>query len=95
MLASSQGNYSYALFERQKPYKYIGNFRILGDLVDEVEETDGVEICSVCLNTDFAHGLLVLQDGYNYDKEKLMAQNFKLVRWEDVAALFSPALKMN
>ncbi|MCW0483953.1 phytase [Gaoshiqia sediminis] len=96
LVASSQGNYSYAVFNRQSPHVYLGSFRIDGGVVDGAEETDGLEICSFPLNDDFQHGLLVVQDGFNKDKKgKDEPQNFKLVAWEDVASLFQSALKMN
>lgn len=95
LLASSQGNYSYAVYDRQAPHQYIGSFRIVDGIIDGAEETDGIEIYSYALNSDFKHGLLVVQDGYNYDSDSAKAQNFKLVAWEDIAAIFKPTLKKN
>lgn len=93
LLASSQGNYSYAVYERRAPHKYIGNFRVTDGVVDAVEETDGIDLFSTYLNSDFQHGLFVVQDGYNYDDGRAVAQNFKLVAWENVAKLL--CLKQN
>ena len=93
LLASSQGNYSYAVYERKAPHKYLGSFRLIDGDVDGVEETDGIEIFSTYLNEDFQHGLLVVQDGYNYNGKQAVAQNFKLVQWENVAKLLK--LKKN
>jgi 3-phytase len=87
LVASSQGNYSYAVFERQGNNKYLGSFRIVDGDIDGVEETDGIEITSVSL-PGFPGGMLVVQDGYNYDGRKKKSQNFKLVSWEDIEALF-------
>ncbi len=84
LLASSQGNYSYAIFERQGDNKYLGSFRITDGTVDGVEETDGIDITSLPLGTDFPKGILVVQDGYNYDKRKKKSQNYKIISWEDV-----------
>lgn len=89
LLASSQGNYSYAVYERKAPHNYLGSFRIVDGMVDGAEETDGIEIFSTYMNDDFKHGLLVVQDGYNYDENKATAQNFKLIPWENVAELLS------
>ncbi|MFV0554179.1 MAG: phytase [Mangrovibacterium sp.] len=88
LLASSQGNYSYAIFDRTAPHNYIGSFRITDGIVDGVEETDGIDIFSFPLNDTFKHGLFVAQDGFNYDGEEYKAQNFKLVAWENIAKLF-------
>ncbi len=95
IVASSQGNYSYAVYERLAPHNYIGSFKIVDGIVDGSEETDGLDIYSYSLNEDFQHGLLVVQDGYNYDEGKAVAQNFKLIPWENVAALFETKLKQN
>ena len=95
LVASSQGNYSYAVFNRKSPHQYLGSFRITDGSVDGAEETDGLEIYSHVLNNDFKHGLVVVQDGYNYDSDKAQAQNFKLVCWENIAQLFNPPLNMN
>jgi len=86
LVASSQGNYSYAVFERQGDNKYLGSFRIVDGEIDGVEETDGIEITSVPL-PGFPKGILVVQDGYNYDGKKKKSQNFKVISWEEVEKL--------
>ncbi len=83
LVASSQGNYSFAVFERQGDNKYLGSFRIVDGEIDGAEETDGIEITSVPL-PGFPKGLLVVQDGYNYDKKKKKSQNFKLIDWAKI-----------
>ena len=96
LLASSQGNYSYAVFQRKAPYKYLGSFRITDDdKVDGTEETDGIEIYSQYLNNDFKHGLFIAQDGYNYENGQVVPQNFKLVPWEKIAKLFNGQVVYN
>lgn len=87
LVASSQGNYSYAIFERQGENKYLGSFRITDDAVDGVEETDGLEISNVSL-PGFPKGILVVQDGFNYDDRKKKSQNYKIVSWESVEVNF-------
>ncbi|MBN2174687.1 MAG: phytase [Bacteroidales bacterium] len=87
LVASSQGNYSYAVFERQKNNKYLGSFRITDGEIDGTEETDGIEITSIPL-PGFPKGILAVQDGYNYDGRKKKSQNFKLISWEDVEVFF-------
>lgn len=84
LLASSQGNYSYAVFERQGNNKYLGSFRIAEGEIDGVEETDGIDIVSTSLCTNFPKGILVVQDGFNYEDRKKISQNFKIVSWEEV-----------
>lgn len=84
LVASSQGNYSYAVFERQGNNKYLGSFRIEDGEIDGVEETDGIEITSAALGPEFSKGVLVVQDGFNYEDRKKKSQNFKFVSWEEV-----------
>lgn len=80
LIASSQGNFSYAIFERQNENKYIGSFRIMDGEIDGVEETDGLDVTCKKL-PGFEKGFLVVQDGYNYEGRMLASQNFKIVPW--------------
>ncbi|GHE95841.1 phytase [Thalassotalea profundi] len=80
LVVSSQGSNSYAVYDLTDNYKAIGHFRIGTDLstqVDEVSETDGLEVTSVALGSQWPDGLLVAQDGYNQLPDA--TQNFKLV----------------
>ncbi len=95
LLASSQGNYSYAVYNRKAPHEYIGSFRVTDGQVDGIEETDGIDIFSYALNEDFKHGLFIAQDGYNHEGDKGLPQNFKYVQWEKIANLFDPPLAIN
>ena len=94
LIASSQGNYSYAVFERQSPHKYLGSFRIADGTIDGAEETDGLDVINMNLGKKFPCGMLVVQDGYNKIAEKSASQNFKMVRWEKIANLFEPKLSI-
>ncbi len=88
LLASSQGNFSYAVFERGGDNHYLGSFKISdGDTVDGVEETDGIDATSTPLGKKYANGLFVAQDGFNYNGGQLQRQNFKLVSWEKIGRL--------
>jgi 3-phytase len=92
LLASSQGNYSYAVFERQGENRYLGSFRITDGEIDGVEETDGIDVTNISLNSDYPKGLFVVQDGYNYDDKKLKSQNFKYISWEQIEKLINSTL---
>lgn len=83
LIASSQGNYSYSVFERQGENKFIGSFRIIDGEIDGVEETDGLEVTNVPL-PGFPKGILVVQDGFNYDGKKKKSQNFKIISWAEI-----------
>ena len=92
LMASVQGNNSYALFERKEGNRYLGSFYIGADITDGTEDTDGLEVTSSALGSLHPNGILVVQDGYNYEGDSLMTQNFKIIPWERIAALFEPAL---
>lgn len=88
LVASSQGNNTYVVYDRAPPHAYRGTFRV-GDgagTVDGAEDTDGVDVVSTPLGPRYPMGLLVVQDGVNTAADGAEAnQNFKLVSWQDVA----------
>ncbi|WP_116106301.1 phytase [Lewinella sp. IMCC34191] len=86
LVASMQGNFSYALFDRQGDNAYLGSFKILDGLVDGVEETDGLEVTQTPL-PGFPGGLLVVQDGFNFEGDTIRPQNFKYVDFGRVLQL--------
>jgi 3-phytase len=93
LIASSQGNNSYAVFSREAPHGYMGSFMIFGDgAIDGVSETDGIDVINLNLGSDYPKGVFIAQDGYNYDGENIVQQNFKIVKWDDIAGQFSPWL---
>lgn len=87
LIASSQGNHSYAVFEREGDNRYIGSFSVQGNGgVDGVEETDGIDVINLPLGQGFEEGLFVAQDGYNFDPSgQPTSQNFKLIPWQNIA----------
>lgn len=78
LVVSSQGDDSFAVYERDGDNAYLGSFR-----VDGVESTDGLDVSTRPLGPGFPRGLLVVQDGDNGDEH----QDFALVRWEQVTGL--------
>ena len=94
LIASSQGNYSYAVFERQGDNKYLGSFKIVDGDIDGVEETDGIDVTNVPLGKNFPKGMLVVQDGYNYEGEKLLSQNYKFISWEEIEKYFIKSVRL-
>jgi 3-phytase len=82
LIASNQGNNEFLVYERTGDNGFLGSFRIQGgNGVDGVTETDGIDATSAALGSDFEDGLLVVQD----DEDDRGNQNFKYVRWADVA----------
>ena len=92
LLASSQGNNTYIVYERQIPNKYIGTFNIIdSEYTDGVMETDGIDITNFSLGPNFPKGMFVVQDGFNDNAN----QNFKCIPWDVIASKFDPILKVS
>lgn len=85
IVVSSQGNNTYAVFDRQGANRYRGSFAIApnGKGIDGVSETDGLDVSSGAL-PGYPQGILVTQDGYNVTPSE--NQNFKYTSWADIAA---------
>ncbi len=93
LLASVQGDNSYAVFERGGKNKFLGCFRIVDSSnTDAVEETDGIDVINMAMNDRFPNGFFIAQDGYNKNNGQDTTQNFKMVPWEHIANSFGPAL---
>ena len=87
LIASSQGNSTFNVYNRQQPHKYITSFKIDGNKkIDAVSDTDGIEIVNLYLNNDFPDGIMVVQDGMNTG-ETIPKENFKYISLTDVKAL--------
>ncbi|MDA9094436.1 phytase [Gammaproteobacteria bacterium] len=87
VVLSSQGDSKYNLYNREAPYNYIDSFRVGNSLyaaIDGTSDTDGVAILSNNLNRDFPMGIMVVQDGYNFDKDQAKNQNFKYLSFKDI-----------
>lgn len=85
LIASSQGDNSYAVFSRSGSNEYLGSFTIEDGIVDGTQETDGIDAVSLELGINYPKGLFICQDGFNYDGESKVSQNFKMVSWELIA----------
>jgi 3-phytase len=86
LIASSQGNFSYAVFDL-KTHTYITSFRIDGSDPDSVEETDGIEIIDRYVSPGYPEGILIVQDGFNTSNDQAEAQNFKIIDWRKIQVL--------
>lgn len=101
LLASSQGDSSFAVFSRDGNNEYLGSF-VIDDGVDGVAESDGADVINVGLGDAFPNGLLVVHDGSNepavvsLDDDEAEVQNlstnFKFIDWADVANSFETPL---
>lgn len=88
LIASSQGDSTFAVYDLRDDNPYVFSFRVVGssaeshaDIIDPVDETDGIDAVSQSLGARFPGGLLVVQDGIRPSHHR---QNFKLVRWRDI-----------
>ncbi len=82
LLLSSQGNSTYAVFDRLPPNAYRGSFRVgAGAAIDATSDTDGLDVTNMNLGGAFPEGFFVAQDGANPGAN----QNFKLVSWGSIA----------
>jgi 3-phytase len=81
LIASSQGDSSFAVFRREGANAYVDSFQIVpGGGIDGTEHTDGVDVSTADLGRSFPSGVLVAQDGENEGA----GQNFKLVPLQHV-----------
>ncbi len=82
LIASSQGDSTFAVYRREGDNAYVGSFRIgAGDAIDAVSGTDGIEATPRALGARFPSGVFIAQD----DEDDSGSQNFKLVPWQAVA----------
>ncbi|MGW4895904.1 phytase [Kitasatospora sp. NPDC004240] len=94
LLVSSQGDNTFALFERDDDNDFVRTFRIGAGSgagsPDGSEECDGAAVTSAPLGRRFPHGLLVVQDGHNTPAvtdgggEARTNTDFKFVDWKKV-----------
>ena len=86
LVASIQGNFSYAIFDLKKK-KYLTSFKIVDGKYDAVEETDGIDILQKPLNKKFPEGVFCVQDGFNKNGDTDVAQDFKYISLKDIKNL--------
>ena len=81
LLASSQGSDTFMVFERDGDNRYVRTIDPAPGAIDDVNDTDGIDVTSVPTTLRFPRGVFVVQDGTNPGGN----QNFKLYAWEDIA----------
>jgi len=81
LIASSQGNDTFAVYRREGSNAFVKSFRIVaGGKIDRVTNTDGIHATTANLGPLFPNGVFIAQDGTD-DSGK---QNFKLVPWQSI-----------
>lgn len=85
LVVSSQGDNTFALYERKTPHKYLGSFTLVDKAgVDGVSNTDGLEVMNYNFGGAFSEGLVVVQDGSNASQGGTLNQNFKFIDWASI-----------
>lgn len=88
LIASSQGNNTYTMYDLNNNNALVGVFAITGndDLgVDGASDTDGIHAVSANLSSEYPQGMFIAQDWYNIDGSyEFQNQNFKMVSWQDL-----------
>lgn len=94
VLASSQGDNTFAAYDRQGDNAYLGSFAIGdGAATDGVQHSDGSTVVNVPLGRDFPRGLLITHDGEAAPADgERESTNFKFTPWESVARAFDRPL---
>ncbi|MCD4831152.1 MAG: phytase [Anaerohalosphaeraceae bacterium] len=77
LLVSSQGNSKVIVYERTGSHTELGAFH-----VNNVSETDGLDVINMNLGGSYDEGLFVLHDGEN---DGSTPTNWKYVSWGDIA----------
>lgn len=90
LIASVQGNDSFAVFHIASDLTWRGSFRItdnLNDGIDKVTHTDGIDVLIGPANPDYPEGIFIAQDGSNTPSG--LNQNFKFVSLAEIIARFN------
>ncbi len=88
---SSQGNYTYGVFNRTPvgvDNTFIRAFAVVDDTrgIDGVQETDSIDVTNMSLGEGFLFGAFIVQDGMDTTADPDDTEtNFKWLRWEDIA----------
>jgi 3-phytase len=81
LIASSQGNNTFKVFERDGANRFVLTIDPKAGTIDDVNDTDGIAVTNRPTSDRFPEGFLVVQDGHNSKGN----QNFKIYAWEDIA----------
>jgi 3-phytase len=86
LVVSNQGEDNYAVYRREGDNEFLGKFHVVENgarRIDGASETDGLDVSSAALGSEYGRGVLVVQDGRNLMPSE--RQNFKLVAWDAIA----------
>ena len=87
IILSSQGNNSYAVFDRITN-QYQGSFCLAnGSDIDGTNDTDGIDVTSFSFGNKYPKGFFIAQDGANTKGKDTLNQNFKIVNWSKISTV--------
>ncbi|WP_163835924.1 phytase [Spartinivicinus ruber] len=90
LVASSQGDDHYAIYQLKQQPVFIDRFQIKSRVIDGTSHTDGIAITAQAIGNQYPNGLMVVQDGddqpssFNSEGKQRDKTNFKLVSWERI-----------
>ncbi len=91
LIASSQGNLTYAVYKREPGNAYVGSFQVDGGVGPL--KTNGLDVSNFGLDAAFPEGVFVAQNATSSDSNT--GPNFKLVPWGVIARAFYPNLAID
>ena len=90
LIASVQGNDSFAIFHITSTLQWMGSFRLTDNIdkgIDKVTHTDGIDVYSGPINSDYPEGIFIAQDDNNTPSG--LNQNFKFASLAEIIARFN------
>ncbi|WP_405851666.1 phytase [Streptomyces sp. NBC_00090] len=97
VLASSQGDNTFAVYDREGDNAFLGSFAIGdGAATDGVQHSDGSTVVNVPLGRSFPQGMLITHDGEATPADgEREGTNFKFTPWQSVAQAFPEPLTVD
>lgn len=97
VLASSQGDNTFAVYDREGDNAFLGSFAIGdGATTDGVQHSDGSTVVNVPLGRSFPQGMLITHDGEATPADgEREGTNFKFTPWQSVAGAFPEPLTVD
>jgi 3-phytase len=93
LIASNQGSDTYVIYQRTGANDHVATFEIVpGNAIDQVSNTDGLDVTNFGLGSTFPQGAVVVHDDSDNGG---LEQNFKLVSWQAVAQAANPPLTID
>ncbi|MEM7115090.1 MAG: phytase [Chloroflexota bacterium] len=85
LIASSQGNATFHIFEREAGNAFVGDFSVVDhptNGIDGLSGTDGIDVTNVALGPNFPNGFFAAHDDIDDTTE---FENIKMIDWQDIA----------